>query len=229
MFFKELFSKWNLIGNGLILLLVGIFVIWAETSPISLARLTVEDGLIESLTAFLFAVACIGFIMTLKKSEHLKTSSGWWRYVFLAGWIFVMFVFCGEEISWGQRFLGFDTPDAIEKVNVQREFNLHNFAALQTIKYRMLSLLMFITGVLLPGIVLFGWGKKFMQKISMPVLPLCYSGFFVFSYLYGSYYYDALPIDAATEVRELLMGLGMAAFGLHGALRSDDLFRFKRT
>ncbi|MBY0406606.1 MAG: hypothetical protein K2Q01_02855, partial [Rickettsiales bacterium] len=32
----------------------------------------------------------------------------------------------GEEISWGQRLLGFVTPAAIGAVNTQAEFNFHN-------------------------------------------------------------------------------------------------------
>ena len=136
-----------------------------------------------------------------------------------------MFIFCGEEISWGQRIFNYGTPDTIEQVNVQREFNLHNLQGVETLKYTLLSLLMFVTGVMLPGIALFGWGKKLLQKLAFPVLPLCYSGFFIAAYLYGAYYFEALPIDAASEVRELMMGLGLAAFGLHGAFRPHDLFR----
>ena len=32
----------------------------------------------------------------------------------------------GEEISWGQRIFGWDTPQAFEQANVQRETNIHN-------------------------------------------------------------------------------------------------------
>jgi len=32
----------------------------------------------------------------------------------------------GEEISWGQRAIGFGTPAWLEKANLQHEFNLHN-------------------------------------------------------------------------------------------------------
>ena len=35
-------------------------------------------------------------------------------------------VCCGEEISWGQRILGIETPDLIRSVNVQNEISLHN-------------------------------------------------------------------------------------------------------
>ncbi len=38
------------------------------------------------------------------------------------------FMLFGEEISWGQRLLGFETPEAFKEINVQDEFNLHNLA-----------------------------------------------------------------------------------------------------
>ena len=36
----------------------------------------------------------------------------------------------GEEISWGQRVFGFETPEALKEVNEQDEFNLHNLTIL---------------------------------------------------------------------------------------------------
>jgi len=36
-----------------------------------------------------------------------------------------------EEISWGQQFFGFGTPDAIQNINAQNETNLHNLGVWQ--------------------------------------------------------------------------------------------------
>ncbi|MCB1121119.1 MAG: hypothetical protein KJT03_06205 [Verrucomicrobiae bacterium] len=39
----------------------------------------------------------------------------------------ILFLFgAGEEISWGQRIFGFETPPAIREINGQDEFNVHN-------------------------------------------------------------------------------------------------------
>jgi len=38
----------------------------------------------------------------------------------------VFFISTGEEISWGQRIIGFSTPDNLNEINVQQEFTLHN-------------------------------------------------------------------------------------------------------
>jgi hypothetical protein len=38
------------------------------------------------------------------------------------------FVAAGEELSWGQHFFGFETPEGLKHANVQEELNLHNLA-----------------------------------------------------------------------------------------------------
>lgn len=37
-----------------------------------------------------------------------------------------MVFFGGEEINWGQRIIGFETPAFLANPNIQGEFNLHN-------------------------------------------------------------------------------------------------------
>lgn len=37
-----------------------------------------------------------------------------------------MLFFAVEEISWGQRIIGFETPDFLALSNTQEEFNIHN-------------------------------------------------------------------------------------------------------
>jgi hypothetical protein len=44
----------------------------------------------------------------------------------------LFFVGAGEEISWGQHLMHFNTPNYLNKVNVQNEFNIHNIEAFNT-------------------------------------------------------------------------------------------------
>jgi len=87
--------------------------------PPSLASsLTEESGIVETATMALFAGAsllCAYFTFQTKAPL---------RYYFLL-WAILSFVFCGEEISWGQHWLGFGTPELLSS-NVQGEANLHN-------------------------------------------------------------------------------------------------------
>ncbi len=75
-----------------------------------------EDGVIENLTAgfFLFAAAIFGL-------SFIR-----YRRIFYIVFALVFFIAFGEEISWGQRILGFSTPTSLASINVQGELNLHN-------------------------------------------------------------------------------------------------------
>ncbi len=224
---NELLSRETILWSVGIVLLVAGFVFWAHTDQLSLKEFALEDGPLENLSAICFGLSAIGFVVMLRRSTLLREASGWWRYWAVAGWAALMFVFVGEEISWGQRIFGFDTPESLQETNVQNEFNLHNLDFMVGFKYRALSLMMLITGVILPGLALFGFGRRLIQRVCFPVLPICYAGFFITAYLFGRQY-AYLPNDSGTEIREFLMSLGLAAFGIHGAIKPDDLFRVSR-
>lgn len=82
--------------------------------------LNVEDGVLEWLSALLLLLAS-GLAVKFSRAMPMKAHR--WMHVFMALVFFVMF---GEEISWGQRLLGFSTPEAMAQINVQNEVNLHN-------------------------------------------------------------------------------------------------------
>ena len=128
----ESLNKSNLkyfVGLFLFLFLIYLVVFLPKASFL---RLTEEDGLLESIAALLFFItAILFFILFFKKTAFYKTSDQLYynsysrRIFFLL--LALLFVFlCGEEISWGQRILGFDTPENIKERNMQDEFNLHN-------------------------------------------------------------------------------------------------------
>ncbi len=49
-----------------------------------------------------------------------------WRRVAYALLALLLFVACGEELSWGQHLFGFEPPERIKELNAQQELNLHN-------------------------------------------------------------------------------------------------------
>jgi hypothetical protein len=145
----------------------------------------------------------------------------------IIAWAVLMFIFMGEEISWGQRIFGFETLESLAKINKQNEFNFHNIAVVDTFlggKFRALSLMMFLTGLIFPLIVLFKKGRRFFQKMAFPVAPLCYWSIFVGAYFYAKHYFPMIGNDSA-EVREFLMSIGMVCFSLHGAIDPKEIFR----
>lgn len=220
-------------GNMLGLMVTFLFVVLANTSPESLGEESFEDGLIEIFTLVWLACACICFVIAANRSDYLRSRPGRLKYFFIASWAVLMFILLGEESSWGQWIFGFDVPESVKELNTQDEFNLHNIWWLQQSgtswrTYRIISIFILATGVLLPALTLITSFRGFIRRVAFPVMPLSYCAFFLGSYIYGKYYYYVLPGDTASEVRELLMAIGLFVFALHGAIRPDDLFRLQR-
>ena len=66
-----------------------------------------KDGLVENSTAFLFLLTALLLIATAAKGGG---GPGRWLYILGA----LAFVFAaGEEIDWGQRIFGFETPGSL--------------------------------------------------------------------------------------------------------------------
>lgn len=90
------------------------------TDPVRYGLLLNEDAMLEYATATCFLVAAAASLWTA-----LRTTGGTRRL--MCGVIGLGFFVVGmEEISWGQRILGFETPDAIQGINRQGELTLHN-------------------------------------------------------------------------------------------------------
>ena len=213
-------------GSAISLLFVAVFVLWSELDPESLRRIAKEDGPIESLSAVFFGLSSILFIVFARRSEFLreKRKIG---YFFTISWAILMFVFMGEEISWGQRIFGIATPDALREINLQNETTVHNIEFLNTYfggTHRYLSIMMLTTGLLLPAFALSNYGRQIIQRFAFPVSPFRYAPLFVGGYLYGKYYVPTIP-QGASEIREFLMAVGMLSFAMHGAAMPCSLFR----
>ena len=79
----------------------------------------IDGGLVEHGTALFFALCCcLGAAIAWRD----ETSS---RLIYL-GLAVACFLIAGEEVSWGQWFFHWQTPDALSQVNLQNETNLHN-------------------------------------------------------------------------------------------------------
>ncbi len=94
--------------------------------------LTREDGIFENLSALFFLATSILFFLLFSSTKYFNDADIKNRYVTRGSRVFflifglVFFFGFGEEISWGQRIFGFQTPEKMMERNVQEEFNLHN-------------------------------------------------------------------------------------------------------
>lgn len=108
-----------------------------------LAWMEGEHGVIENLAPLFLLPAIYCGIMLWRR-----------RSIFPASWIAVWFLlhgvgalyFAGEEISWGQHYFDWQTPQTIAAINDQNETNLHNMSSWLDQKPRIALWLWAVTG-----------------------------------------------------------------------------------
>jgi hypothetical protein len=99
-----------------------------------------EDGPAEWLSAIAFILT--GLVSFRIAIGRFKAGHAWQAWLFIA--VAVVMIFAGgEEISWGQRIFGWETPQELIDVNDQGETNLHNIG----IVLQLTNLAMFLTGL----------------------------------------------------------------------------------
>jgi len=81
---------------------------------------TKEDNWLENFTAVAFLMAGGMLFAAALVARRLFS-----RFAYILGGV-VMAFFAIEEISWGQRIIGFETPDFLAIASAQEEFNIHN-------------------------------------------------------------------------------------------------------
>ena len=98
-------------------------------SPPAFARVGAEDSAIEWLSALLLFGAAGLMALRVRTVFRLTPAHGprWIPVVIAAGFTALFALMALEEVSWFQRQIGFDTPEAVAARNWQGEFNLHNF------------------------------------------------------------------------------------------------------
>lgn len=81
-----------------------------------------DGGLVEHLTVALLMVPAIVLVY-----RTLARRRGSLRVPLALGAALIGLIAAGEEISWGQHWLGFAPPETVAQTNLQGEFNLHNY------------------------------------------------------------------------------------------------------
>jgi hypothetical protein len=126
------------------------FLIAADKySPNFLPGLTrSEYGLVENLQAILLALSLyVVLTMLIRRGAMLPRYMKYWLWLIFFGCTYILL----EEISYGQHYFGYDTPDKILALNDQQETNLHNMSSWFDQKPRtLLEIGIIITGLLIP-------------------------------------------------------------------------------
>ena len=199
------------------LLIVNLVVVapfvWAAAtaflSPERYASSLQEDGTVEWTTvwSFLGAMAC--FLLLAHRQRRAARTVPWFSLCLAAFCLFVAM----EEISWGQRLLGYRPPDYFLEQNYQQELNLHNLLATS---WRKLALKAVILGygVVLPLLCRIEPVRSLLQRIAVKSPPLGLAPGFLAAYLV----YEIYPWKFTGELVELALGLAFlfSAIGLLG-------------
>lgn len=198
-------SNKNYIYGGLLIfnLLTFCSVFLSKSTFLNLVK---EDGLFENTGASLFLITAILFFLLYsgKKRFFSDTDMDFFNsykkrtFFLLLGLLFIFLV--GEEISWGQRIFGFETPEGIEARNMQDEFNLHNLDTFHLsdnedgrktgirayLTAKKIFVYIFVAYLfLLPlGVRLIGFVKKITQKLYMPVPDIGLGVLFIITVLF---------------------------------------------
>jgi len=163
--------------------------------------LTKEDGLFESFGAIGWLIASIVFLVVWWKERCgndlivLRTTRNC-GFLLLAIFCFMA---CGEEISWGQRIFGLETPEVLTKINQQNEINLHNiyffqgrnttgeaksFWAGMLGMTRLFQYFLIVYCVLLPLVGRYSrFAMSWIRRVNIPMVPVGLGAVFVANYL----------------------------------------------
>ena len=185
-------------------------------APAFFALHTQEDGPFEYAQALFYLISSILFMTLLRRGDPLPRRV--WLIVFALGFLFI----AGDEISWGQRILGFHVK-AVEEGSVQGEFNLHNFYSPFS-PSRMLTIISLSFGVLLPIALAFSRTLRtyILDWLQFPAPHPVVVSCFLLSYLWYTMYHPDSPFPVAVEEsRETTIALGFFVFAVLFRMNSN--------
>lgn len=213
-FFQEIRSQSIRYRGYLILLTISIacsYGIYLFLDEKTIAVLGMENQLFELATFAFFSVS--GFLclrMGLRSKSFV---------LFMLG--LVLLFGAGEEISWGQQFFKFSTPDSIKTKNIQGETNIHNLKWFHTgdedhvkkqgwerlleinFLFRLFCLAYF---VVLPFLILISPViSRFTAWLRLPVPPLVLGVFFLINWFSFRTTLNALPTGRPLEPNSIFV------------------------
>ena len=187
----------SLITSALVAAAYCVFFLDGQT----IKDLTREDSVVETVGALSFLGAALGFCLIYRKNRKIRSNRGLGnRSEVTALLLGLFFLVCFlEEISWGQRVFGVETPEVLVRANRQGEINIHNlrwfhghkddgsrksFLKLLINGDRLFSVFWLVFGVTVPLLDRYSQRlRTLFSDIGMPVLPVAFSVFFVLNYI----------------------------------------------
>ena len=141
--------------------------------------LRMGEGAVDFLTFAIFLLAGVVLFAAALAERRLLP-----RCAYVLGSIILLF-FAGEESSWGQHITGFETPNFMVDLNVQKEFNIHNIKAVEAVYRRAARYGIFI--LCLAACVAFLARKNRILGIPSPPITITLAFLVMTSYFYMIY------------------------------------------
>lgn len=188
--------------------------------------LGVEDGVVEWLTAIFLL---LGSLVMARHIWQLKQASDRKSLLVILSVLLAiaLFVFAGEEISWGQRIFEIQTGEFMQEYNWQGETNIHNLHTdLFNIAFHYGAILFLIvmpifrdkTSQLLAKI------KLASLKHLIPPAWIAVPSFVIIGMLDPRFvHFDYKPQVAIWYLAALIIGLALLVYALFKAKKSKDL------
>jgi hypothetical protein len=200
------FAKAGLIGNAIVLGTLGVAAALHGFAPDSYYAAVQEDEALEWATFWVFVLAAVAHAGAARRSFEQGRRIPW----FLTGvGLFCLFVAL-EEISWGQRLLGYRPPAYFLEHNFQQELNVHNVLADDLRQAAFLAVVLGY-GALLP----FAFLQPRLRALGQGVGLVAPSLLFAPAFLVTGGVYHLYPWTHTGEWCELTLGTAMLFVALH--------------
>ena len=175
-------------------------------------RITDEDQLVEWLQVVVLLIASGAFLLLTRRHWRDGRRISAVISILLAVGAFVV---VGEEISWGQRILGWATPPTLDAINEQGETNIHNIKSIATTS-RLTQFVASGYGFLVPLVTLLPKAPRRVTE-SFFVPPVAVVSFFAGTFAYWAVRIPLDPTPAIfqiSEITELTSYSGLAVLGI---------------
>ena len=191
---------WHAAGHVVAGAWIAVLLISARLAPDRYWDAMQEDRVVEWWTALLFLAA--GALALPRAVRRRRAGDA------------LVALFCvaaaGEELSWGQRAIGYTPPAAFLEHNTQQELNLHNFRDVVGQPKWLLAGILAGYGVLVPVLARTRRGARFLEAVRLTAPPLAAAPWFAVAIALLAWY----PVEFTGEwVETLAAGLFLVTIG----------------
>lgn len=186
-------------ANALVIAIFAVALGLDAVAPDQYAVVVQEDEPVEWASFWAFALAAAGFVFAARARRARERR---WPWLTIGTAAFCAFVAL-EEISWGQRLLGYRPPAYFLAANFQQELNLHNLVETDARKWTLAAVIAGF-GIALPLALRVRFVERLLARFGTPHPPLALVPGFAAIFAFYEWY----PVRFTGEWVEFALGVG---------------------